>query len=290
MSMGGGGDPGKAARKAEEERQARVNASVSKINDIFDSKPVTQVSGQVAAFDPNATYYDEFGKKWDAPTTTRITPGSAYDPFGDSEASRAWQVVTDYDNKAINDLIKQGRLYSNVTTTTPTKTREQLYAEQKQAIYDLNKTDVDKQYKDAERQNRFGLARAGLLGGSVDVDSNARLQEVYSKGLMQATGLADQAASDLKTQDERARQSLISLAQSGVDTGTAQASALRQLDATTQAAEGARGGAAIGDLFGGMSQAYLLRQQQAGLNAGRANASQWYGVSNPRTGDSGQVA
>lgn len=161
--------------------------------------------------------------------------------------------------------------------------RDALYGSHKQAVYDLNATDVNKQYEEAERQNRFGLARNGLLGGSTDVDSNAQLQEKTNEGLMKATGVADQAAANLKTADERTRQGLISMAQSGIDTGTAQTMALRNLDATAQSASAQRQGASIGGLFNDLSQAYLMRSALAGQRAGAApGQQQWSGVSAPQ--------
>jgi len=160
--------------------------------------------------------------------------------------------------------------------------RDAMYDDQKQAVYDINKQEIDKQYSDAERANRFGLARSGLLGGSAAIDSNAELTDNMDKGLMKAVGLGDAAASDLKNQDEQARQSLISLAQSGIDTGTAQTMALRQLNANAQAAQGAAQGATIGNLFSNMSKAYLTRQLLNGSNTGANTGSQWYGVSAPQ--------
>lgn len=229
-------------------------------------------------------YYDtEFGgPAYDAWPTM---PGQKLIPHkgGDGGAGAAQQ--QERDRQARIDAATAG-----INSIFADSGRDATYAAHKDAVFDINKRDIDEQYTDAERENRFGLARAGLMGGSVDVDSNEDLTERMNKGLMQATGLADTAASDLKMQDERARQSLTSLAQSGIDTGTAQTMALRQLDANAQAASAARQGSTVGNLFDDMSQAYLLRQQNAGMQAGRGQAgSQWYGVSNPRTGDSGSI-
>lgn len=80
-----------------------------------------------------------------------------------------------------------------------------------------------------------------------------------NEGLVKAGGIADNASSALRTADESARQSLIAMAQSGIDTGTAQQMAQQQLESTSQRAQGERSGASIGNLFGGLSQAYLPR-------------------------------
>lgn len=169
--------------------------------------------------------------------------------------------------------------------------RQSLYDDQRQAVTDLNRRDVDRQFLDAERQNRFGLARAGLSGGSVDIDSNAELQRRANEGLIKAVGLGDQAASDLQTSDERSRHNLISMAQSGIDTGQAAQMALSQLDANSANAAALRSGATIGSLFNDLSQAYLYGQQQQGARAGAAPYRQWQpGASaNPRAGYSGSL-
>lgn len=159
--------------------------------------------------------------------------------------------------------------------------RDALYADQRTAVYDLNKREVDRQAAEAERLNRFGLARTGLLGGSVNVDSVADLDRRTNEGLMRAGGIADQAAADLKTADERTRSNLISLAQSGIDTGTAAQQALKGLEVNAANAAGARAGSTVGGLFNDLSQAYLMNQQNQGRQSGMQYGQQWMGVSSP---------
>jgi len=163
----------------------------------------------------------------------------------------------------------------------PANSRDKLYADQRSAVYDLNKREVDRQASEAERMNRFGLARTGLMGGSVNVDSVADLNRRTNEGLMRAGGIADQASADLKTADERTRSNLISLAQSGIDTGTAAQQALKGLEVNSANAAGARAGSTVGGLFNDMSQAYLINQQNQGRQAGMQYGNQWTGVSSP---------
>lgn len=169
--------------------------------------------------------------------------------------------------------------------------RQGMYDQQRDAVYALNTQDVNRQAQEAERANRFGMARAGLLGGSVDVDSNADIQRRTNEGLMRAGGIADQASADLLAADERTRGNMISLAQSGIDSTTAAQQALQGLNVNAANAASARAGATVGGLFNDMGQAYLLQQQRAGWNAGMNGqpGQQWYGVSNPSQGDSGSV-
>ena len=102
--------------------------------------------------------------------------------------------------------------------------REALYDQHRDAVYDLNTQEVNRQAEEAERANRFALARNGLLGGSVNIDANEELNRRTNEGLMQAQGLADDAAASLRTQDENTKQSLLSMANNGIN--AAQASQL----------------------------------------------------------------
>lgn len=171
---------------------------------------------------------------------------------------------------------------SQINNIFNTSNRDSLYTDQRGAVYDLNSQEVNRQAEEAARLNRFGLARSGLMGGSVDVDSNSDINRRTNEGLIRAGGIADQAAADLRTSDEQTRANLISLAQTGIDTGTASQMALQGLKANAASAAGARGGATVGGLFNDMAQAYLYNQQQQGRASGTGQAgSQWYGVSSP---------
>ena len=270
----GGGSSNEAA-KLEAERQARVQAAVDAINAIFDPKPYTTVdknSVVTGGYDPTKTYYLADGTVFDPMSTRtemkRVTHlGGGAKPFEGKYTTYEPVSVSYLDWNKINNAIASGSLYNGLTTVTP-DSREKLYDEQDQAVYDLNAKEVNDQYADAERANRFALARNGLLGGSSDVESNANLQEKTNEGLVQAKALGQQAASDLRTADEQSKQSLIAMAQSGIDTGTAQQMAQAQLNANAQSALGQRGGATIGNLFDNLSQAYLTRKIMQAANNG----------------------
>ncbi|AZY49591.1 hypothetical protein [Bordetella avium] len=200
-----------------------------------------------------------------------VSPGGKLKPGkgggGDGGASRMEQERQARINAAVsqvNSIFDQG------------DKRNALYDQQRSAVTGLNSREVDRQWGEAERQNRFGLARSGLIGGSADVDSSAELQRRTNEGLMKAAGAGDQAAADLQTADERSRQNLISMAQSGIDTGTAAQMALSQLDANANNAASARSGSNIGALFGDLANAYLMQQQLSGSRAGAAMyGNQW---------------
>ncbi len=151
-------------------------------------------------------------------------------------------------------------IINNIFENKIQNSRDKQYSAHRNAVYDINKIDLDKQAAQAERANRFGLARSGLLGGSANIDSVADINRRTNEGLMKVGGIAGQAEADLKTADERTRSNLLSMAQSGIDTGTASQQALKGLEVNSANAAGARSASTIGRLFDDMSQAYLMRQ------------------------------
>lgn len=138
--------------------------------------------------------------------------------------------------------------------------REELYEDHRNAVYDLNRQEVDRQAEEAERANRFALARNGLLGGSVNIDANEELNRRTNEGLMQAQGLADDAAASLRTQDENTKQSLLSMANNGINAAQASQLATEGLKANLQNAAANEAVSQVGNLFGDMQNAYLYNQ------------------------------
>lgn len=138
--------------------------------------------------------------------------------------------------------------------------REAMYDDISNATRDVAMRDLDQQHTQASKQNLFGLARAGLLGGSVDAESGADLARRYGEGSIRATAAGQGAAADLRAVDERTRQSLIGLSESGMDTGTAAMMASGQMAAATDAARSASASANVGRLFDDLGQAYLQNQ------------------------------
>lgn len=152
----------------------------------------------------------------------------------------------------------------------PRMAREKLYDDLSGAVKETAMRDVDKQYTKASRANTFGLARAGLLGGSVDAEAGGELQTTYGEGKLKAAQAGMSAASDLRATDEKTRQNLISLAQSGMDVGTASSLAAGQMGAAAEVAKNNANAASVGSLFDGMSQAYLTNQMLKARQPGTA--------------------
>lgn len=277
---GGGGDGG--AQQRENERQARISAATQEINRIFNNQ-VKRTGTQYVNDSGQTITADEYNTKkaaYDAEVAAQrnANPFGWFGEygFGDGGTGISAEDPSQY----------QAQNYEYWADGDPANARSKMYDSQKSAVYDLNKAEVDRQAQVAERANRFGLARTGLIGGSADVDSNAELNRRANEGLIRAGGIADQSAADLKLQDEKTRSNLISMAQSGIDTGTAASMALNGLSVNADQAAAQRNGATIGSLFGDLSQAYLVNQQANGVNNAYSpyGSNQFIGSQNVRTG------
>ena len=297
---GGGGDGGAQAR--EDARQARIAAATEEINRIFNNQVkktgthyVNDAGQVISTEDYNAKKAAYDAKVAAAEKNGNPNPFSMFNMFGEfgigDDSYGSAPAITAEDPSQY-----QARNFEYWANGDPSNDRSIMYNNQKSAVYDLNKAEVDRQAQVAERTNRFGLARTGLIGGSADVDSNAELNRRTNEGLIRAGGIADQSAADLKLQDEKTRSNLISMAQSGIDTGTAAQMALNGLSVNADQAAAQRNGATIGSLFGDLSQAYLVNQQAGGNALAYANSpyanNQFYGSagSTRSGGDQGKTA
>lgn len=133
-------------------------------------------------------------------------------------------------------------------------------------------TDIDRQNAEATRKAKFALARSGNIGGSVQADRARDLGQDYDKAVIQAQQRGQQAKASLMGEDESTKQSLIAMAQAGLDTTTAGSQAASALRSNLQAGQANATAQGLGDLFGDVNQAY-----NASLDAKNARQGQIYG-------------
>lgn len=247
--MGGGGDDGTAQLRADEAaRQAKIQAAVDAINGKFGIAP---------AVGPKAPTRDAFTS---AATEARAAQPAGWQDAGDAGGYLIPEVAAQpaspggFDQAGFDAAMKA---FQQTDVTGAKAAREALYTDIGDATTQTATRDLDKQFTRASDQNIFGLARAGLSGGSVDAESGGDLQSRYGEGKIRAKQAGIGAASDLKSVDEKTRQNLIGLAQSGIDTGTAASLAAGQSAAAADVARANTAGASIGQLFDNMGQAYL---------------------------------
>lgn len=163
--------------------------------------------------------------------------------------------------------------------------RDSLYRQHRDAVYKLNTDEVNRQAQEAERANRFALARNGLLGGSVDVDSNAELDRRTNKGLLNASGIADDAAAKLRASDEATKQNLLQLAQTGISGSDVRSMANAQLANNINQGASDQAIAQVGQLFNDLANAYLFNNAAKQISGQNAALRGLYGQQNTGVSD-----
>jgi hypothetical protein len=265
-----GGDPSRDMRAQEQERQAKVNAAVDAINARFGIAPAS------SAVAPTREAFMRPG----APTQmTQRQHGEGGDIYDVTAAGPAV-----FDEAGFNQATAQYHADQGGASGAKAA-RESMYAGIGDAVTQTAMRDLDRQHTAASRKNKFGLARNGLMGGSVDAESAGELTELYGEGQLKAAGMGSSAASDLRMADEKTRQNLISLAQSGLDVGTASSLAAGQMAGAADVAKANATSATVGQMFDNMGQAYLMNQVLKGRQAGATTpAASGYGSSGLFTG------
>lgn len=242
-----------------------------------DTKSVSQGVGSVGRDIDNAIKRESRGA-WQA----------VVDPMGGKAAAR--READALAREATEEAERQGKIRNAtdaINNIFNAAGRDSLYGDHRNAIFNLNRRELERQQQEAARENRFGLARSGLLGGSVDAESNAEINRRANEGLLKVGSIADQAAANLRMQDERTRSNLLSMAQSGIDTGTAASQALGGLRVNADQAAAQQGTASIDKLFNDIGNAYLARQRNDAINNGYnqyMQQSQFYGSQDGRRG------
>lgn len=164
---------------------------------------------------------------------------------------------------------RQGRISSSVAGINRAfGNRDAQYKTFADAVRKRLGTQLQKQQGDAARNLKFSLARGGLTGGSVAVDTGRDLADEFSKATIGVESKAQGAAADLRAKDEASRLSMISLTQSGADVGNAASQTASMLNANIGAARADNTANTLGDVFGGTAQTYKTMQESAALRKG----------------------
>lgn len=132
--------------------------------------------------------------------------------------------------------------------------------------------DVRRQQKVAGRRSKFGLARAGLSGGSQSVDQGRTLAEEFTEGLLKAESGAQSGLANLKASDEQARLQLLGLAQTGLKSGTAASRASEAIQANLAGATASGFQQDIGDVFGKTANLFRAQEEAAARRKGVSEA------------------
>lgn len=131
------------------------------------------------------------------------------------KASRAAEAREAERQKKIEEA--QGRL--DQIFGSPARRGE--YEKVTDATRNILQSDLDREHKDASLKTKFALARGGLAGGSVDIDKNTDLAEMYLRGIVEAERKAQSAGSSLEAKDAESKAQIMNSVLAGLDSGRA---------------------------------------------------------------------
>ena len=157
--------------------------------------------------------------------------------------------------------IRSGTAATNAIFDAPE--RQAQYDDYLRAQREMYFDELGRQMSDAQRGNKFALARSGLAGSSQSVEAGRDLGEAYNRGVVDADRLAQRARADLQMADEDSRRSIIQMVQAGADATTASSAAMRQMQSNLAGARSDMNANALGQVFGSFGELYKRSQERA---------------------------
>jgi hypothetical protein len=124
-------------------------------------------------------------------------------------------------------------------------------------------TDLNRQKTVATRGQKFGLARAGLTGGSTAVDAKRQLGEDFATGTLNAENKAQAALGNLRSTDEATRNNLFQLGVQGADATTTASRAASSGQSSLGVARDQALGNGLGDVFANSLKVQEAQRQAA---------------------------
>lgn len=239
MPDGGGGGDGGAAQRSKDEN-ARRAAAIDQINAYFGMTPNAQT----------------------VETGRTVIPGHqiATGEHGNAIYSPSGVSVTNAPNPLIDTAA------ANATGRTA------LYDKTRGDVLDLNLAKLTDYATEAERQRKFGIARKGQLGGSVDIDSANAFRRKYTDQTNVASANADAAGLDLKSSDEASRLRLIQDINAGGDVNTGIQNSINSLKLNADNAAAGEQGRVLSNGFGDLATQYAYGADLSG----RADAAKTF--------------
>lgn len=271
LGGGGGGDGGAAeARRKEEERQARITAGRRSIDRTFDGGWAG--ANPAASFDPNATYYTDFGDVW---TPSAFQYGPDVPDTNAPEGSPMKRPVLNPVDRQASDLIGSGKLFTAKEQRPGFD--DNYYGGIRKAFTDFYLPQVDEQYDQAKRKLTYKFANTSNLDSSAGANNIANLFRDYNRERASIGDRALGAEKDLRSNVEQNRSELISQLQATADPEAAATSATARAKALATPSPYSP----LGDLFSTYTGSLVLADaaknagyRGAGFNAPNPSSSQ----------------
>lgn len=169
---------------------------------------------------------------------------------------------------------------SVIDSTFDAPQRQQQYADYASAMRQYMGGELVRQKRDAARNLKFSLAKAGQIGGSQQVAGDTRLGNEFQRGALENERKVQGSVASLKGADENARNSLLQLADGGLDL----TSAMRRTQSTLANNLGNANLTAtqqgLGDVFGDTAAVYKQINERAAQRKGfgyKTNREELYG-------------
>lgn len=305
---GGGGGGGVSERLAvqsandEQARQARINEGMRQLEIMFNGG--RRAAGQLgagASYDPNATYYDKNGNAWNpdlaayrkanglnddnsayiAPYMENIgggeggewvqRPGSG-PVVGSAEADAAVR------KRAFDEAVAGGNLFTGTSDVSGYGPDFYQKAYDAQLGYAL--PEVDRQFKEAQRNLTFALARQGLSSSSQASNLQSDLEHERQLAIQGEQDKANQVRAQQQSAVETERGELTRLLQS---TGDVE-STMNMANSRKSMLEAAPSLATVGPLFQNTTGALADMIVSPALRESRYGSGRGYGSSNAGSG------
>lgn len=260
MSGGGGSKDGGASARSQEDRERKQRAT-EYVNAIFGIGP--------SSAKPNPASRESIDHDIGGYRVSK------------KARNRAWDQKIDESRKAS----EYAPVWDDLTRTSAANrtARGSTYDKNRTDVYDFNRSKLNEDFSKSDRELRFALSRAGLSGGSVDIDDNDKQDLAYDKGALTARSMGDESAAKFRTADEASRLDIINQIQSGVDSGAAISSAQRGLELSADRANASTRGNAIGNVFADIGLLYDVRQRDQGAVDARKRYAEQFGAFTPNT-------
>jgi len=257
MCLGGGGGGGNAAGEAakrEETRQTEQDDAVDRINALFGIG-----SGSSAAMpDKNEDRFYVMKKISPRGEEQRIFNQALYD-----EAVAKAKATADSNQSAAANKTKLESLYSGVGNDVSSYLTD----------------DLNNQYENADRANRFGVARRGVRGGSSELDVQEGMQEDFDKGVVNIGNRSTEASNQMRLADSGTRLNLINRIMSGMSGDAAIVSAQQSLKNNSDSIRNQALSQSLDNVFRDTS--YINNQESK--RKGTRRADEYYGTYYPST-------
>lgn len=214
--------------------------------------------------------------------TVGVTVGSAI--FGGQQAKKEKKrLAREEQEQGLYESDRQARIDVTrgvIDNTFNSPKRLKQYEDYANALREHSGTELVRQKRDAARNLKFALAKAGQTGGSQSVDANAQLGEEFQRGALQNERDVQGSVADLKTGDELSRQSLLQLADGGLDLNTALQRSSTALSSNLGAANNTALAKGMGDVFADTAKTYKTINERVAQRRGfgyKTNRNELYG-------------